>query len=324
MKHVIPPRFTGAGFLFMQSFNHSHLLNYSLIKAPGCTGCRSPGFILMVYPRFVACEAGFFIFAVLYPCHTLELLNFLIMHGKKHSQTINRRNFVGNTVKLVTIGSLLMPIVEACGNKKSSHTGTTGPDTTKGKASKNISKKHPRKKWSHESLVMNSKTHVIHFPTAVLYTYYDEIKPNHLQEIDFNKVPFEPMKDSPRLNKEQSGNILEILTLKELKKDINDSTLIIAIDTLSMAFKEEYEKANSKNFRLHEMMLQLVALNNAIPADQKWMTFNAKVKKPEQLRKRQDWMSTETKFTDRINYITQRRNDYISRLNKRAAKYSFT
>ncbi|HMK26465.1 MAG TPA: hypothetical protein VK483_10585 [Chitinophagaceae bacterium] len=245
------------------------------------------------------------------------------MHGKKHSQTINRREFVGNTVKLVTIGSLLMPVVEACGNKRSSHTGTTGPDTTKGKTSKNISKKHPRKKWSHESLVMNNKTRVIHFPTALVYTYYDEIKPGHMQEI--SRAAWNPNAgNSPKLSREQSGNIIEILTLQELGKEINDTSLIIAIDTLSIAFREEYEKANSKNFRLHELMLQLVALNNTIPADQKWMTFNAKVKRPEQLRKRQDWMSTETKFMDRINYITQRRNDYISRLNKRAVKYSFT
>jgi len=245
------------------------------------------------------------------------------MGEKKHRQTINRRSFVGDTMKLVTIGSLLMPIVEACGNKKSSHTGTTGPDTTKGKASKNISKKQPRKKWSHESLVMNTKTRVIHFPTALVYTYYDEIKPGHLQKI--SRAAWNPnAENSPKLSREQSGNIMEILTLQELGKEINDATLIIAIDTLSIAFREEYEKANARNFRLHELMLQLVALNNAIPADLKWMTFNAKVKRPEQLRKRQDWMSTETKFTDRINYITQRRNDYISRLNKRAAKYSFT
>ncbi len=244
------------------------------------------------------------------------------MSGKKHRQTINRRNFVGNTVKLVTIGSLLMPIVEACGNKKSSNTGTGGPDTTKGKTSKNRSSKHPRKKWSHESLVMNNKTRVIHFPTALVYTYYDEIKPNHLQKI--SRATWNPnAENSPRLNKEQSGNIMEILTLQELGKDINDTTLIIAIDSLSIAFREEYEKANARNFRLHELMLQLVALNNAIPADQKWVTFNAKVKRPEQLRKRQAWMSTETKFNDRVNYILQHRNDYTSRLNKRAAKYSF-
>ncbi|NOT50806.1 MAG: hypothetical protein HOP10_05980 [Chitinophagaceae bacterium] len=243
------------------------------------------------------------------------------MQGK--NKDINRRKFVGNTVKIVTLGSLLMPLVEACGNKKSSNKGNAGSDTTKGKISKNRSKKLPRKKWSHESLVMNNKTQVVHFPTSRVYTYYDPIKPNHLQEISLATWSSQ-MEEPVRFNREQSGNIIEILTLHQLKGEINDTSLIVAIDTLSTAFTEEYEKANSKNFRLHELMLQLIALNNAIPADQKWTTFTAKVKNPPQLRKRQDWMATETKFTERINYITQRRNDYIARLNERAAKYSFT
>ena len=245
------------------------------------------------------------------------------MGEKKHRQTINRRNFVGNTVKLVTIGSLLLPILEACGNKKSSNTGNSGPDTTKRKGSKNFSKKHPRKKWHHESLVMNTKTSVLHFPTSRIYHYYDEIKPNHMQEI--SRTAWNPQSENaPRLNREQSGNIMEILTLQELGKEINDTTLIIAIDTLSIAFGKEYEKANTTNFRLHELMLQLIALNSLIPADQKWQTFSAKVVKPAQLRKRQKWMETETNFNERVKYIQDRQNDYKNRLKERAAKYSFT
>lgn len=247
------------------------------------------------------------------------------MHEKKNrkANSINRRSFVGTTAKLVTLGTLLMPLVEACGNKKSSHTGSTGPDTTRGKVSKNISKKHPRKKWNHESLVMNTKSNVMHYPTAKVYAYYDEIKPNHLQEM--SRAAWNPQSENaPKLNRQQSGNIMEILTLQELGKEINDSTLIIAIDTLSIAFGKEYEKANATNFRLHEMMLQLIALNSLIPMDQKWETFTAKVVKPAQLRKRQKWMETETSFNERIKYILDRQNDYKTRLAERARKYSFT
>ena len=244
------------------------------------------------------------------------------MRKKQNNRTIHRRHFVGNTVKIVTLGSLLMPLVEACGNKKSSHSGTGGSDTTKRKGS-HTSSKNQRKKWSHESLVMNSKTNVLHFPTSRVYRYYDEIKPNHLKEISLAAWAAQ-LQAPARFNKEQSGNIIEILTMQHLRGNIDDASLVMAIDTLSTAFRNEYEKANSKNFRLHELMLQLVALNNSIPADQKWATFNAKVKRPEGLRKRQLWMATETNFTDRINYILQNRNDYTSRLNRRAVKYTFT
>jgi hypothetical protein len=251
------------------------------------------------------------------------------MQRKKNKQNIDRRKFVGNTVKIVTLGSLLMPLIEACNNKKTTKTGSSGTDTNTHKntgpkrKSSHPSSKKPRNKWNHESLVMNTKTKVMHLPTSKVYTYYDEIKPNHLQKLSLASWSAQ-LQEPSRLNKGQSGNIVEILTMQGLKGAINDTSLVIAIDTLSTAFTNEYEKANSMNFRLHELMLQLVALNNAIPADQKWITFNAKVKKPGQLRKRQEWMSTETKFTERINYIIQHKSDYFSRLNKRGAKYSFT
>lgn len=246
------------------------------------------------------------------------------MKGKKEqtNQPIHRRRFVSNTVKVIALGSLLAPLAEACNNKKSSKPVSPGSDTTKSRTTQRGAKKI-RKKWSHERLVINTKTNVLHFPTSKVYHYYDEIKHNHLQEISLASWATQ-LQEPARLNREQSGNIVEILTLQHLAGAIDDTSLIVAIDTLSTAFRNEYEKVNSMNFRLHELMLQLVALNNTIPADQKWMTFNTKVKKPEQLRKRQQWMNSETNFSDRINYILQRRNDYISRLNKRAAKYSFT
>jgi hypothetical protein len=242
------------------------------------------------------------------------------MEGKKYNATnsANRRRFITNTIKLTVLGTIIAPLQQACNNKKSPSPDIPGKEkkkTTPGSKSK-------RKKWSHESLVMNSKTNVMHFPTAALYTYYDEIKPKHLQEMKSDE--WDPgAANAPRLNKQQSGNILEILTLQGLGKDISDTNLVIAIDTLSIAFGKEYEKANMNNFRLHELMLQLVALNSSIPADQKWQTFTTKVVKPAQLRKRQKWMETESSFNERVNYIIDRKNDYIARLSKRASKYDF-
>ena len=245
------------------------------------------------------------------------------MKGKKNKKKylIERRSFVGNTAKIIGLGALLMPLMQACNNDKSSSPTTNLPGKDK-KPSLHPAKKI-RKKWSHEGLVINSKTNIMHLPTAQLYHYYDEIKPNHLKEI--GRAAWNPQSENaPRLNKQQSGNIMEILTLQELGKEISDTKLIIAIDNLSIAFAKEYEKTNATNFRLHELMLQLIALNNMIPADQKWQTFSAKVVKPGQLRKRQKWMETETNFNERVKYITDRQNDYIARLTKRAAKYSFT
>ena len=163
----------------------------------------------------------------------------------------------------------------------------------------------------------------MHLPTSKLYHYYDPIGANHIKDVAIGAWAT-ALQDPVRFNKEQSGNIIEILTLQELKGNMSDTGFVMAIDTLSTAFQPDYEKVNSKNFRLHELMLQLIALNNSIPADQKWITFNAKIKKPEHLRKRQSWMASEVAFNERIKYISDRQNDYKTRLSERSKKYSFT
>ncbi|MBI5856832.1 MAG: hypothetical protein HZB42_04200 [Sphingobacteriales bacterium] len=251
------------------------------------------------------------------------------MKGKKNqkNQNINRRNFVGDTVKIVALGSLLMPIAEACNNKRSSKPGIPGTDSTKTKRSTAKSKKK-RKKWSHESLVMNTQTNVLHLPTAKVYTYYDEIKSNHLKEI--SRTAWSPMaENAPKLNKQQSGTILEILSLNELKQGINDEYLNTATNTLAIAFTSACENMkgynlNTTNFRLHELMLQLIVLNTGIAVADKWQAFNSKIKKPDQLRKRQQWMASENNFNERVRYILDRQTDYMNRLTERARKYSFT
>ncbi len=230
----------------------------------------------------------------------------------------NRRQFLSNTIKLALLGSIISPLEQSCNNKKAKEPGL--PDGKK-KSTPTHSKRN-RKKWSHESLVVNTRSNKMHLPSSKIYHYYDEIKPKHLKEVA--TAAWMGQLSTIAMNKQQSGNITEVMTLNELKGGINDTSLIIAIDTWSVAFSHGYEKANEKNFRLHELMLQLVALNNAIPADAKWQTFSAKIVKPSSLRKRQKWMEAETNFNERIKYISERQQEYRDRLQKRAAKYSFT
>ncbi len=246
------------------------------------------------------------------------------MPGKntKSNKGFNRRRFIGNTIKLAVLGTLLPDV--SCNNKRSSPAGK-GPDTTRSaKNGKHVKK--ARKKWSHEGLVMNSQTKVMHFPSSRLYTYYDEIKPNHLQEISLAAWTAQ-LQEPVRLNRAQSGNILEILTLQHLQNGVNDEYLTAAAETLSKAFMPACENSkgvnlNSTNFRLHELMLQLLSLNSSVT--DKWQSFNSRVKRPPALRNRQKWMETETAFNARVQYILTRQSDYMNRLTERARKYSFT
>lgn len=252
------------------------------------------------------------------------------MKGKQNqtNKPINRRNFVGNTVKVIALGSLLAPVLDACNNKKKTTTITTVSDTTgKGKTTQR-GPKHHRNKWSHESLVMNTKTKVVHFPTSKVYHYYDEIKSNHLQEMSLATWASQ-LQEPVRFNRQQSGNILEILSLRNLSQGVNDEYLNAATNTLAMAFSPacdnvKGENSNTTNFRLHELMIQLITLNTGIAATDKWQVFNSKIKRPATLRKRQQWMASENNFNERVKYILDRQSDYMNRLTERARKYSFT
>lgn len=252
------------------------------------------------------------------------------MNGNSHHRIpfLHRRHFLSTTFKIAALGSVLIPFTEACKGKDSGKT-VPGPGTKTGTGDKE--KRPPKKqrtKWSRETLVINNKTNVLHFPTSRLYTYYDEIKGPHLQPVALAAWAAQ-LGGEVHFHKQQSGNILEILCLRELQAGINDASLSSAAETLARAFSSDCDNAkglnlNSTNFRIHELMLQLVSLNNSIHAAEKWAYFSSRVKKPAQLRKRQQWMESETRFMERVNYILNQKNEYLSRLNQRAGKYIFT
>jgi len=241
-------------------------------------------------------------------------------HLPEHSKNQpGRRRFISNGIKVALLTSLLSPLEQAC-NIKSKNTDkkkTTRKTNT-------VSKNDKRKKSTAERLLINSKTNVIHLPTASFYVYYDEIKNSKNVNIsDWESL----VQGQPRFNKNKSGNILEILCLQKLRSGIDDNSLDSAIHTLSIAFSKECENSkgvnlNTTNYRLHELMLQLIALNNNMPS--KWNTFNQMVSKPQKIGKRQSWMADENNFDQRVKYILDRETDYKSRLAKRAAKYNLT
>ena len=238
--------------------------------------------------------------------------------AEHNNMTGNRREFIGNTFKLVLLSGLLTPLGQACNSKSKSKDKSNRKDTR--------TTNNKRSKWNQEKLIVNTKTNVVHLPTAVVYNYYDEIK--QYREINANDWE-NVIGGEVRLNKEQSGNILEILSLQKLRNRVDDNSLSNATNTLSKAFSGSYQNSkginsNSTNYRLHELMLQLVALNNSIPDENKWQAFNERVSKAQRIGKRQKWMETEDSFSQRVKYIQDRQDEYKTRLMKRVSKYSLT
>jgi hypothetical protein len=242
------------------------------------------------------------------------------MDRQEHTgPTFERRRFIANGIKLALFAGILSPLEQACNNK----TKTTDKKKTKDK-SNTVAKNSKRRKWNAEKLLINTKTKVIHLPTASFYVYYDEIKSsNNVTISDWESQ----VKGQTRFNKDKSGNILEILSLQKLRNGIDENSLNGAINTLTIAFGKECENSkginlNTTNYRLHELMLQLIALNSYMPF--KWKTFNDMVRKPEKLGKRQSWMADEKSFDQRVKYIQDREAEYKTRLAKRASKYNLT
>jgi hypothetical protein len=239
-----------------------------------------------------------------------------------------RRQFISDSVKIALLSTIVSPFSIACNNKTKDKKFGDTDSTNTGKKTTTGSKKN-RKKWSHEGLVVNSKTNVMHLPSSKVYHYYDEIKPSHLKAVSLAGLT-SILEGGAKINKQQSGIILEIMALQQLKNEgFSDASLDKATGILSKTFSEEINSRNGRNvnetnFRLHELMLQFIVLNNSIPNESKWQAFNSKIKKPAMLRKRQAWMSGETQFAERVNYILERRNDYQARLTARAGRYSFT
>ena len=237
-------------------------------------------------------------------------------HSKK---SFDRRRFIGQGFKLTLLAGLVSPLTDACNIKSKNTANKKAKDR-----SNTVATNNKRRKWNAEKLVMNTKTNVVHLPTSSFYIYYDEIKNIR----DINPGNWEnQLQGQVRLNKNKSGNTLEILSLQKLRNGVTDNSLSNAANALAIAFAKQCENSrgvnyNTTNYRLHELMLQLVALNNAIP--DKWQTFNELVTKPRRLGKRQAWMGNENSFNDRVTYIQGRGADYKNRLIQRASKYTLT
>jgi hypothetical protein len=235
----------------------------------------------------------------------------------------SRRRFLGNGLKLAALSTLLMPLQKALGN------GTA----LIAKTNRSI-----RKFLLLDKLVLNTKTKVVHLPTEKIFIRYQDIDKKNQKILDL-KTWETQVKTPVHFNKEKSGIILELLALQKLTTGITDKSLTTATNTLVVAFSPVYKNKkgivlNKYNFRLHELAAQLIALNNSIPAAQKWTKFQAAIGNTtytldqlslkNHLPGRVKWMLTKNSFDERMAYIIKNKNDYMGRLKKRAADYKLS
>ena len=108
---------------------------------------------------------------------------------------------------------------------------------------------------------------------------------------------------------------------------MNDHSLDAASSVLAKAFGSDCENKkgfnkNTTNYRLHELMLQLVVLNGNVSENNKWQKFNELARRPQKFGKRTAWMADENSFNERVKYISDHGEEYKTRLTNRAAQYN--
>jgi hypothetical protein len=229
----------------------------------------------------------------------------------------SRRRFLSNGLKATVLSSLLLPLQKAFGN------GTAFIAKTN---------RSLRKPVFLDKLVLNTKTKVVHLPTNKIFNRYPDIADTNQKLIDLGT--WETQVKAPiHFNKEKSGIIIELLALQKLNTGINDKSLTAAINTLSIAFMPVYKDKNENlinkyGFRLHDLLLQTIALNNTIPVTQKWARFQAAtgrinytVKDLKPISSRMKWIKTKTDFDKQAEYILNNKTTYINRLKQRATDY---
>jgi len=229
-----------------------------------------------------------------------------------HNISASRRRFLNTGFKLAALSAFVLPFQKALGA---------------GTAFMASAKKQLYKFISLDKLVLNTKTRVVHLPTGRIFAKYPTIR----RQATFGFGNWETdVKPPYHFHKEKSGIILEMLALTRLASGINDRALTDAHRILSIAFSSTYKSKNGivlnkYKFRLHFLLLKVIALNNTFPVAQKWekfqlatgrINYNLQDKKP--LPKYMSWIKNKTEFDRKVTYILQNKQDYTSRLAKRA------
>jgi hypothetical protein len=193
------------------------------------------------------------------------------------------------------------------------------------KTTKSNKNKDQRKRWNIESLILNKDSNVVHYPSKYIFTYYDQISEKNISTLEFNNWK-EQVKSPIRFIKSKSGIILENLTLKELSfKNIKemDSEYKKAIETISIAFNNDYINSNIHNWRIYDLLIQLITFNTRIT--NKWAYFSSivnleKIKYLQIIPKRNNWVKSEKEFILKVNEIIKKRETIIVSLRKRVKR----
>ena len=235
--------------------------------------------------------------------------------------TISRRRILQLSVPMTGIlySGGLAALVISCKSKTTAKT----PDTA--------TTQHPRKPKKtpvqrgnpyagRDEMFLHNKSRTLHYP--FVFKTYGTMKEEHITAVNSADWAKQLDENGAHFAKDGSALIFERLALKNLSPTINNDSLTSASSVLARSFTTDYAKQNVHNWRGYHLLLQLLALNSAVPDGDKWAMFSNAIKEADaahikKIPKRHAWIVSQPLFDQRVQYVHQHNEEYTNRLKKR-------
>jgi len=237
----------------------------------------------------------------------------------------NKLKNITSRRKFIAWGSSLVGGVVLTGIFQSIYSGslfkTKFAEKTSGKNKRRVKDKGA---WNYEYLVLNKKTKVIHFPNKKIFKYYKEIDEEHLRVIGFDKWKSE-LTAGNHFHKDTSGIILEKLALRQFLTGVDSRSLNAVVGILSFAFVKDYVRQNEFNWRIYDLLLTAIVLDESVASKNKQSVFFSVTSevnyKAMRVPRKNSWLKSHTDFESKVTYL--RKNSIIvsNKLAERAKKF---
>lgn len=168
-----------------------------------------------------------------------------------------------------------------------------------------------------EFLFYNPKKRVLHYPG---------IRKNEKTDFSgFQKIPIADWqtfltRDDVKLAKETSGIVIEKLALRHFRLNANADGIKKSLALTEKVFSKDYVRSNKFNWRLYDLLVQWVALDESITDKQAHFSGaiqGADVDLIKKVPKRMSWLKSSEGVEKKLAYIQQQKDKYTERLQKR-------
>ncbi len=172
-----------------------------------------------------------------------------------------------------------------------------------------------------DEMFLHNKSKTLHYP--FVFKTYDKLKEDRVTSVNPGDWAAQ-LDNGAHFAKEGSALIFERLALKNLSAGINNESLGSSSAIFTRSFKTDYAKQNVYNWRGYYLLLQMIALNSAVPDTDKWSVFSNAIREAnvagiKKMPKRNEWITSQALFDQRVQYIHQHSDDYMNRIKKRMA-----